>query len=52
MPAYGTPARQSKAARRLRWPALLSVLVLSFSAPVTATSEVEGAIRLDGARTD
>ena len=29
MPAHGTPARKSKGSRRLRWPALLSVLVLS-----------------------
>ena len=52
MPAHRTLARKSKGSRRLRWPALLPVLVLSFSAPVaTATSEVEGAILSMGAET-
>jgi hypothetical protein len=53
MPAHRTLARKSKGSRRLRWPALLPVLVLSFSAPVaTATSEVEGAIlSMGGAET-
>ena len=52
MPAHRTLARESKGSRRLRWPALLSVLVLSFSAPVpTASSEVEGAILSMGAET-
>ena len=48
----GTLARKSKGSRRLRWPALLSVLALSFSAPATtATSEVEGASLSIGAET-
>jgi hypothetical protein len=52
MPAHGTLARKSKGSRRLRWPALLAVLVLSFSAPVTtATPAVEGAILAAGAET-
>jgi hypothetical protein len=52
MSAHGTLARKSKGSRRLRWPALLAVLVLSFSAPVTtATPAVEGAILAAGAET-
>jgi hypothetical protein len=48
----GTLARKSKRSRRLRWPALLSVLALSFSAPITtATTEVEGASLSIGAET-
>jgi hypothetical protein len=52
MPSHGTLARKTKGSRRLRWPALLAVLVLSFSAPVTtATPAVEGAILALGAET-
>jgi hypothetical protein len=52
MPTHATPARRSKGTRRLRWPALLSALALSFSAPVTrATTEVEGAMLPIGAAT-
>ena len=44
MPVRWASAPRSKRSRRLRWPALLPVLVLSFSAPVaTASFELEGA---------
>jgi hypothetical protein len=52
MPAHRTSTRKSTASRRLRWPVLLSVLALSFSAPATtATSEVAGEIPSIGAET-
>jgi len=52
MPAHSTLVRESKTSRRLRWPALLALLVLSCSAPVSpAAFEVAGTMPSMGAET-